>query len=262
MKNFLWFLFVLVFTGLSVSAEEIKYSYADGIYHIIVPFDKKIEFVSKEKLTTNSDVHKETKAVLTVNAGFFDPKNQKTISFIYNDGLLLESPIENENLVFNETIMDNWDKVGNRTEFRITVLDGKTCYDIAPHNEPYNGRLIASAQAGPMLLPDLRLEEEFFIVKNSEGKVVRESASVLHRCARTLIGIKGNKIHIFIVTNAHPMNIYEARDLCKLFGLEKAMAFDGGSSTSVDFKDELHVVSTGIRSDDTGRRLKSFLIVK
>ncbi len=262
MKKILVLFCLFVYSGLSVFARGITYDFKDGIYHIIIPPTEKIEFVSTEKLTTNADVHKNIGAVLTVNAGFFDPKNQKTISFVYNDGLLLESPIENENLVFNETIMDNWDKVGNRTEFRITVHDGKTIYDIAPHNEPYKGKLIASAQAGPMLLPDLRLEEEFFIVKNNEGKVTRESASVLHKCARTLIGIKGQDIHIFIVTTAHPMTIFEARDLCASFGLDKAMAFDGGSSTSVDFKNELHVTSVGTKTDDTGRKLKSFLIVK
>ena len=58
----------------------------------------------------------------------------------------------------------------------------------------YKGKLIASAQAGPMLLPDLRLEEEFFVVKNAEGRVIRESASVLHKCARTLIGIKEKEV--------------------------------------------------------------------
>lgn len=253
---------LLIFVGVSAYAKDITYSFEDGIYHIIVPFSKKVEFVSTEKLTTNVDIHKKTGAVLTVNAGFFDPKNQKTISFVYNDGLLLESPIENENLVFNETIMENWDKVGNRTEFRVTLHDGIVHYDIAPHNSPYKGKLIASAQAGPMLLPELRLEEEFFIVKNDEGRVIRESASVLHKTARTLIGLKDKNIHIFIVTNSHPMTIFEAQELCRAYGLEKAMAFDGGSSTSVDFKNELHVVSTGINTDDTGRRLKSLLIVK
>ena len=74
------------------------------------------------------------------------------------------------------------------------------------NNEPINGRLIASAQAGPMLLPDLRLEEEFFIVRNENGSVIRESASVLHKCARTLIGLKGKTVHIFIVTTEHPMD--------------------------------------------------------
>ena len=262
MKKILLFLLVTIFTTMSAFAKDITFDFKDGIYHIIIPHGHKIEFVSSPKLVTNAEIHKETGATLTVNAGFFDPKNQKTISFIYNDGLLLESPIENENLVFNEEIMDNWDKVGNRTEFRIIIHEGFMRYDIAPHNQPYQGKLIASAQAGPMLLPEMKLEDEFFIVKDSNGRVTRESASVLHKCARTLIGLKGREVHIFIVTTQHPMDIYEARDLCKSYGLEKAMAFDGGSSTSVDFKDELHVTSTGIGTDDTGRRLKSFLIVK
>lgn len=262
LKKIIYLFVFVIFSSLASYASEIFYDYADGIYHIVIPSEKKIEFVSTEKLTTNAEVHKQIGATLTVNAGFFDPKNQKTISFVYNDGLLLESPIENENLVFNETIMENWDKVGNRTEFRITEHNGVLNYDIVPHNEPYQGKLIASAQAGPMLLPDLRLEEEFFVVRNEEGRVTRESASVLHKTARTLIGLKGKEVHIFIVTTEHPMTIAEARDLCKSYGLEKAMAFDGGSSTSVDFKNELHVTSVGIKTDDTGRRLKSFLIVK
>jgi exopolysaccharide biosynthesis protein len=115
------------------------------------------------------------------------------------------------------------------------------------------------------LLPNLRLEEEFFIVKDSNGNIVRESASVLHKVPRTLIGLKSlsngeQEVHIFIVTNQHPMTIYEARDLCAQYNLDSAMAFDGGSSTSLDYKN-VHVVSTQ-DSGDTGRALKSFMVIK
>jgi exopolysaccharide biosynthesis protein len=264
LKRFFLALFVVLFgVNICFSAEErdITCEFNNGIYHIIIPAGTNIEFVSYEKLKTNKQVFDETKAKLVVNAGFFDPKNEKTISFIYNNGILLESPIENENLVFNETIMDNWTKVSNRTEFRVTSKGGLLQYDIAPHNKVYVGRLIASAQAGPMLLPDLQLEEEFFLVKDENGHVKRESASVLSKTARTLIGIKDGDVHIFVITTANPMNIFEARDLCKSYGLEKAMAFDGGSSTSLDYKD-IHVTSIGIIGDDTGRKLKSFLIVR
>lgn len=257
---------ITCFAGISMSfAGDITCEFNDGIYHIVIPEETCIEFVSSEHLKTNRQVFEETKARLVVNAGFFDPKNEKTISFIYNNGTLLESPMENENLIFNETIMDNWMKVSNRTEFRVTTRGGMLCYDITPHNKVYMGRLIASAQAGPMLLPELQLEEEFFVVKDANGKVIRESASVLSKTARTLIGIKRGEVHIFVITNEHPMNIYEARDLCLKYGMEKAMAFDGGSSTSLDYKNgdvEYHVTSIGIPTDDTGRKLKSFLVVK
>ena len=155
-------------------------------------------------------------------------------------------------------------KILNRSEFRITQCGNKFEYSITSHKSevPFGCALITSAQGGPLIYPELRLEEEGFIVKDSEGNIVRESASVLHKTARTLIGLKGKNVHIFIVTTEHPMTIFEARELCEAYGLEKAMAFDGGSSTSVDFKNELHVTSVGIKTDDTGRRLKSFLIVK
>ena len=87
----------------------------------------------------------------------------------------------------------------------------------------------------------------------------------MHKTARTLIGIKNlsndkQEAHIFIVTNAHPMDIYEARDLCKKYGLDSAMAFDGGSSTSLNYK-KISVTSTQ-SSGDTGRALKSFMIIQ
>ena len=87
----------------------------------------------------------------------------------------------------------------------------------------------------------------------------------MHKTARTLLGIKNiekdkQEVHIFIVTNEHPMDIYEARDLCKSYGLDSAMAFDGGSSTSMNYK-KISVVSTQ-SSGDTGRAFKSFLIVQ
>ena len=80
-----------------------------------------------------------------------------------------------------------------------------------------------------------------------------------------MIGIKNleggeQEAHIFIVTNEHPMDIYEARDLCASYGLDSAMAFDGGSSTSLNYKN-INVVSTQA-SGDTGRALKSFMIIK
>ena len=65
---------------------------------------------------------------------------------------------------------------------------------------------------------------------------------------------------MFIVTNENPMDIYEARDLCAKYGLDSAMAFDGGSSTSLNYKN-IQVTSTQ-DSGDTGRALKSFMIIK
>ncbi len=268
MKKFL-LLFLLMFSGTALAA-SVDVDYDDGIYHIILKGDKmkkQIEFVSSSNLITNKEAHNNADAILTINAGFFDPENQKTASYVVNDYQTVEDPIFNENLMLNPVTRKNLRSILNRTEFRVLDCDSKLKYEIAPHNAKLDFlcSVKTSAQAGPQLLPSLRLEEEFFVIKDKDGNVIRESASVLQKTPRTLIGLKSQEkgsqeIHIFIVTNEHPMDIFEARDLCAKYGLDSAMAFDGGSSTSFDYK-KIHVVSTQ-ESGDTGRALKSFMIVK
>lgn len=241
----------------------INIKYEDGIYHIILDGKKlanKIEFVSSESLITNREKHLKSGSVLTINAGFFDPKNQKTISYIVTDRNIVADPLFNENLLMNPILRQNLDKIINRTEFRVVECDGKYHYDIVPHKTPldFACSIVTSAQGGPMILPELKLEEEFFIVKNSEGKITRASASLLEKTARTIIGLKGDDIYILIITNKNPKTIYEVKDLCQKLGLDRAMAFDGGSSTSLNYKKLIDVVST---SDKGGRMLKSFMTV-
>ena len=270
-KVFFILMFICILTsGCTVKASSIDMDYNDGIYHFVLSGDKikkQIKFISSQNLITNKEAHTTSGSLLTINTGFFDPNNQKTISYIVNDSQTVEDPIFNENMMSNPVLRRNMQKILNRTEFRILDCDSKYKYEIAQHNAnvDFMCSVVYSAQGGPQLLPNLRLEEEFFIVKDSEGNVVRESASVLHKTARTLVGIKNldknsQEMHIFIVTNEHPMDIYEARDLCKKYGLDSAMAFDGGSSTSLNYK-KISVISTQA-SGDTGRALKSFMIVK
>ena len=159
----------------------------------------------------------ETKVIqvgsLTVTAGLL----VFPISYIINDGQTIEDPIFNENIMSNAVLRQNMKKILNRTEFRILDCDSKLRYEIAQHDSKVDFLCSVqhSAQGGPQLLPNLRLEEEFFILKDKDGNVIRESASVLHKTARTLIGLKTleggeQEIHIFIVTNEHPMDIYES----------------------------------------------------
>lgn len=270
MKKIFTLIAALFFIGNVNAATPIDMKYDDGIYHIVLSgnkIKKQIQFISSSNLTTNREVHKKSESLLTINTGFFDPNNQKTISYIVNDYQTIEDPMFNENVLSNPVLRQNFQKIMNRSEFRILECDSKLKYEIAPHNAKtdFLCSVKTSAQGGPQLLPQLRLEEEFFVVKDADGNVTRESASVLHKTARTLIGIKNldngvQEAHIFIVTNEHPMDIYEARDLCAKEGLDSAMAFDGGSSTSLNYKN-INIVSTQ-DSGDTGRALKSFMIIE
>ena len=266
MKKLLILFFVLFITAAMANAgvPPIDITYNDGIYHIVLKGEKikrHIKFISSESLITNKEAHQRAKAKLTVNAGYFDPENQKTISYIVSDRNTAEDPLFNENILKNPFLMRNLDKILNRTEFRVVECDNrKYHYEIVPHKSSvdFGCNIITSAQGGPLIYPQLRLEEEAFIVKNKAGEIVRESCSVLHKTARTIIGLKGDDAHILIITDKHPMDMYEVRDYVISLGLDRAMAFDGGSSTSMNYLDKYNVTSVG---DGAGRSLKSFLII-
>ena len=271
MKKLFRFLLVFVFivySLLSLEANAFANQYKvmkdkDGVYVVEIygnkVKDRLVPYVVQD-LETNDAVYRTTGAKFCVNAGFFDPKNKKTVSYVVIDGQLVANPEENENLTGNKSLAAYMQNILNRSEFRILEDEkGKILYDIASHKEAIKDgyKLKHSIQAGPMLTPELRLEEEFFVLKK-DGKIISESASSLHKFARTAIGIKNNNVYLFIVTKDAPMTLDEVADLARRWGMEKAMAFDGGGSTSFE-SPELYVIS---EKDDTARKLKSFLILK
>ena len=211
-------------------------------------------------METNGALYKQLKPLFIVNAGFFDPKNHQTVSYVTKDGRILLNPTNNENLMSNKALEPYMSKILNRSEFRIYEdVKGKYHYDICPHSTrvPVEYKLKHAIQAGPMLYPELRLAEEFFVLQR-DGVLISESASCLHKYARTAIGIKQNKVYIFIITGENPMTLEEVSNLTKKWNMEKAMAFDGGGSTSFDSQ-ELHIIS---EEAGQGRKLKSFLMLK
>ena len=259
-------IFLIFFTSAAIAANDINITYNDGIYHIELKgkkIIKKIKFISNDSLITNKEVHNLTRSRLTINAGYFDPKNQKSISYIVTDRNTSEDPLMNSSLLSNSVLRRNMDKIINRTEFRIVeCYDGKYHYEIVPHKSSvdFGCTIITSAQGGPLIYPQLRLEEEFFIVKDDEGNIIRESCSVLHKTARTIIGLKNGEIQLLIITDKHPMTLEEVQNYVKFLGWDRAMAFDGGSSTSMNYLNKYNVTST--EDKDTGRNLKSFMVVK
>ena len=134
-------------------------------------------------------------------------------------------------------------------------------YDICyPYNAiEKNEILLHSIQAGPIILPVMDLEKEFFILKDEKGKIIRESASVLQKRARSVVALKrnSNDLYFIIISKENPMTLPQWQRVLMSFGFEKALNLDGGPSTSVNFKD-FEIFS----SNKTPRKLKSFLIVK
>lgn len=214
-------------------------------------------------LKTNFDVYNETEARLVINGGFFDPHNHQTVSYVTVNGKLELDPHNNTSLMGNKHLQPYMDKILNRSEFRVLKSNttGELKYDITVHNEAVQEgyTLLHAIQGGPGLVPDLRLAEEFFVLTDKDGNIVSESASSLSKYARTLVGIKDNDVYFVIATTEHPVTLPEAAEMMKAAGFEKAMAFDGGGSVSVDFREkDIHIISD---KNQTARRLKSFFII-
>ena len=267
-----------------------KNSAAEDVYVVSIDSDyfaKNSDIAVEDSLKTVEKVARENKAKVAINAGFFDPINQKTTSYILKNNKIIANPKDNENLMNNAELKPYLDKILNRSEFRVLscptdkilqggqILSAETRFEIKNHNEPLPPpeacSLVYSVQAGPELAPELKLEDEFFVLKNG-NKIIRESAGVLHKYARSAIGIQKDirgtgkyRILLVAVSNKTPMTIEELADFMKNLRAEDALAFDGGSSTSLFLDNDLTgkeaFVLTSAK-DNSARSVKSVLIVK
>ncbi len=253
----------------ATDSKSIEITNDNGLYIIRIPKERNANirpYVAKS-LVFNKTVFEKTDAELVINGGYFDPNNKKTTSYVVIDKKLVLDPVTNKSLMTNSSIKPYLDIVLNRTEFRVLDCHGKTRYDIAAHNTkpPFRCEIKHSLQAGPMIYPDLRLSREYFVVKDKQGNVTRDSITALKKCARTAIGIKNGDVYIIIANIFHKVTLPEMYKICENLGLEKAMNFDGGGSTSLNYKgtDNPEYKNFEITSDKNknARKLKSFLVV-
>ena len=239
-----------------------------GIYVFKIPlktYKNKIRPYVTEELTTTADVYKNNPDFrLVVNGGYFDPKTVAPASNVLIDGKMVENIFDNLPLVSSLQLSGRLERVLNRSEFRI-LEDTKNnlSFDIVNHFfiPDENHTVKHSIQAGPMLLPDFRLEEESF-VKYDGGRPTQLAGDVLKRRERTIIGLKKgilgyDNLYIIIFTSDNKATLFEVRDYCVKLKLDKAMAMDGGASTSINFGD-IQIYS----NNGNERRVKSFLIVE
>ena len=113
-----------------------------------------------------------------------------------------------------------------------------------------------SIQGGPLVYPVMNLEKESFVIME-DNKVKFQAADVLKRRERTVLALKNEILYFIIFTNKNKVSVTEIRDFCRKMKFDKAMALDGGASTSVNYKDVEIFSSFGSQ-----RRVKSFLVVE
>ena len=233
----------------------------------------------ERELATIEDFAKKHQAIVAINGGFFDPKNQKTTSYIVKDGELIADPSENERLIDNPNLEPYMDKILSRSEFRRyscrDSLKGYyspnyASYDIVPHTEPIpnNCQLIDALGAGPAILPEDTSFEEGF-VDYANGEVIRDALGSNRMNARSALGITAEGTIIFAMAaqkSEQPrnsgINLPDFAAFLKTLGVEKAMNLDGGSSASLYYQGTTIYGRVDGEGNAIQRPIKSVLIVQ
>ena len=213
-----------------------------------------------KRLTTPQKVYDDNCFDFVVNAGYFDVKTGKSVSYVTIDNKLVADVEDNIKLTQNLKKENRFEKVLSRAELRILENKRhKLKFDIAYHNDPIKKgyKIKHSLQAGPMLYPTMDLAAEGFVIK--ENDIVKlQSADILKRRERTAIGLKGKYLYIVLFTKDHKVDAHEMKEyMLENLKLKKIMAFDGGLSTAVNYKN-ISIGSLGKYQ----RRVKSFLVVE
>lgn len=261
------FIFLLVSTGAAFAKKaddgiEMEHS-TPGIYIFKMDTKKignKIKPYVAEKLTTVSNVYKSNENyTLVANGGFFDIVTGDAVSYVTINGNVVETPFSNMKLIQNAGRTNRLEAILNRAEFRILQDEkGRLSFDIDNHFAPVeDGKIIKhSLQGGPFIYPSMNLEKESFI-KKENNRITMQSADVLKRRERTVLGLKNEILYLIIFTNQNKVTMGEIKEFCKKMKFDKAMALDGGASTSVNYRDVEIYSNTGLQ-----RRVKSFLVVE
>ena len=100
--------------------------------------------------------------------------------------------------------------------------------------------------------------KDYEVICDEDDIVKSQSVDILKRRERTAIGLKGKYLYIVIFTKDFKVDANEMREyLLDELKLQKAMALDGGLSTSLNYRD-ISIGSLGKYQ----RRVKSFLVIE
>lgn len=207
-------------------------------------------------------------AIAVLNGGFFDPKNQKTMSHVVQNGKQIADPEKNERLVENPNLQPYLDQILNRSEFRRYQCGEKMQYAIVPHETtpPANCKLLDAIGAGPQLLPKLAAKEEGFV----DPMVGRDSIGVQQRNARSAIGITrdGSVVLVMAAQKADaPVNSGMTLQALATFmeqrlDVRQAMNLDGGSSSALFYQEKLFYGKVDKEGQPIARPVKSVVLVR
>ncbi|HEY9907472.1 MAG TPA: phosphodiester glycosidase family protein [Thermosynechococcaceae cyanobacterium] len=209
------------------------------------------------------------RAIAVLNAGFFDPQNQKTTSYITIASKRVADPQQNERLMENPKLASYLDRILNRSEFRRYQCGQAVRYDITFHSQPLPAgcELRDAIGAGPQILPLDTSQPEGF-TEFAKGERVRDALGSTQPNARTAIGLKRDGSIVWVMAAQKPGNparsgftFLELAAFLKTLDVEKALNLDGGSSSSLYYQGTAHYGKLDSNARPVQRSVKSVLLV-
>jgi Phosphodiester glycosidase len=220
-----------------------------------------------ETVQTIEQVAVKTKAIAVINAGFFDPTNQKTTSTVLIDSREVANPKDNERLVKNPRLSPYLSAILNRSEFRVYQCGPQVRYGIEFHSEPISGdcRLAQAVGGGPQLLPKNTSQQEGFTAY-AKGELIRDAIGGTQPNARSAIGLKpdGSVVWVMVAqTRAQTsgMTLDELANFMKGLGVKSALNLDGGTSSSLYVRDKAIYGKQNEAGQPIKRAVKSVLLL-
>ncbi|MEH2437763.1 MAG: phosphodiester glycosidase family protein [Nostoc sp.] len=260
-------------TVASLPPKTIRYferTLPQGIAHILlIPANSKflVTPALSQKVTTVEEFAQKHQAVAILNAGFFDPVNQKSTSYVIIHGKLVADPKENERLVNNPNLKPYLSQIFNRAEFRRYLCGQTNRYSIALHSQspPAGCQFVDAIGAGPSLLPKLTLAKEGFVDNTSK----RDALGSNQPNARTAVGITRDGSVVLVMVAQKPsapahsgISLPALTDFMKTLGADQAMNLDGGSSSSLYYNSKTFYGKVDLEGNPIKRPVKSVLLVQ
>lgn len=247
------------------------------IYTVVLPSNSsyRVKPAIDDGLKTVEGFAKDNpEALLVINGGYFDPANKETASYVTLDRKEVLDPTTNERLTGNKGLAKYLPKIFNRSEFRVyeCEIDGveSTRYDITSHDSvvPEACELMDALGAGPQLLPKLTALEEAVIDYNAQKRLIRDPFGINRPNARTAVGITADNSVVFLLLAQNPdreeasgFNYQQMTEALKKLGAVKAMALDGGSSSSMVVNSQSYWAKYNKSGDPVKRPVKSVLMI-
>lgn len=221
-------------------------------------------------LQTVEQFAQETKAIAVLNGGFFDPVNQKTTSYIVQQGELTADPQLNERLIENPNNAPYLDQILNRSEFRRLACGEQIEYAIALHRQPPppGCQVVDALGAGPRLLPEMGLQAEGFLDRQN-NQTIRDALGSQQPNARTAIGITRDRTLLWVMVAQKPnsetpsgISLIDMGQLMRSLGAETALNLDGGSSASLYYQGQTYYGRINTEGEWVKRPVKSVLLLQ